>query len=61
MIKSHYIRLDNKEILRGNQLLLDGIAEGDRVRAKYYAHAGALIACEKVREEDWNLPADSPA
>jgi len=46
VIKSHYIRLE-KLILRGDQLILDGIREGDYVEATFYPKSAVLIAVEK--------------
>jgi hypothetical protein len=46
VIKTHYIRL-GKHILRGDQLLLDGIREGDYVEATFYPHSAVLVAVEK--------------
>lgn len=46
VIKAHYIRL-GKMILRGDQLVLDGIREGDYVQATYYPHSAVLVWVEK--------------
>ena len=46
VIKAHYIRL-NKLILRGDQMVLDGIREGDYVEATYYPHSAVLVWVEK--------------
>ena len=46
VIKTHYIRL-GKQILRGDQFILDGIREGDWVEATYYPHSAVLVAVEK--------------
>ena len=46
VLKTHYIRLD-KQILRGDQLILDGIREGDWVEAVYYPHSAVLVTVEK--------------
>jgi hypothetical protein len=46
VIKTHYIRLEQK-ILRGDQLILDGIREGDWVEATYYPHSAVLVSVEK--------------
>ncbi len=46
VLKTHYIRL-GKQILRGDQLILDGIREGDWVEATYYPHSAVLVAVEK--------------
>jgi hypothetical protein len=46
VLKTHYIRV-GKHILRGDQLILDGIREGDWVEATYYPHSAVLISVEK--------------
>jgi hypothetical protein len=46
VVKTHYIRLD-KQILRGDQLILDGIREGDYVEATFYPHSAVLLWVEK--------------
>lgn len=46
VIKTHYIRI-GKRILRGDQVILDGINEGDWVEATYYPHSAVLIDVEK--------------
>ena len=50
VMKSHYIRLDSGEILRGNVILFDGIEPGHRVNVLYYPHSAVVIDLEKVRE-----------
>ena len=46
VLKTHYIRL-GKNILRGDQLILDGIREGDYVEATFYPHSAVLVSVEK--------------
>jgi hypothetical protein len=46
IIKAHYIRL-GKLILRGDQLVLDGIREGDYIEATFYPHSAVLVWVEK--------------
>jgi hypothetical protein len=50
VMKSHYIRLEGGEILRGNVILFDGIEPGDHVKVLYYPHSAVVIDLEKVRE-----------
>ncbi len=50
VMKSHYIRTDSGEILRGNVVLFDGIEPGDRVKVLYYPHSAVVIDLEKVKE-----------
>lgn len=47
VMKTHYVRLGTKMILRGDQLMLDGIKEGDFVEATYYRHSAMLVWLEK--------------
>ncbi|MGE3074726.1 MAG: hypothetical protein AB7N24_01245 [Dehalococcoidia bacterium] len=46
VIKTHYIRV-GKNILRGDQFVLDGIKEGDTVEATFYPKSAVLIWVEK--------------
>lgn len=46
VLKTHYIRI-GKHILRGDQLILDGIREGDYVEATFYPHSAVLVSVEK--------------
>lgn len=52
VMRSHYIRLDSGQILRGNVVLLDGIKEGDRIKATFYPHSAVLVDVEKLREPE---------
>ena len=59
VIKAHYIRL-GKLILRGDELSLDGIREGDYVEATFYPHSAVLIWVDKrERPEDETVAATS--
>lgn len=51
VIKAHYIRL-GKLILRGDELSLDGIREGDYVQATFYPHSAVLIWVDKLERPD---------
>ena len=58
VIKTHYIRVD-KMILRGDQLVLDGIAEGDTVTATYYSKSAVIVWIDKQKpppETDGDTP-----
>jgi len=48
VMRSHYIKLATKQILRGDVIVLDGIQEGDRVLARYYPHTAVLVSVEKL-------------
>lgn len=58
VLRSHYIRLDSGQILRGNVLLLDGIKQGDLVKVIYYPHSAVII--DIAKEPPPNLPAAAP-
>ena len=47
VLKTHYIRLE-KQILRGDQLILDGIKEDDYIEATYYPKSAILVWVEKT-------------
>lgn len=48
VMKSHYIKLGSRQILRGDILLLDGVTEGDRVHVRYYPHSAVLVAVQRL-------------
>lgn len=48
VMRSHYIRLANKQILRGDALMLAEIKEGDRVSVRFYPHSAVLLSVEKL-------------
>lgn len=50
VMRSHYIRLTGRTILRGDAYTLDGISEGDRVHVRYYPHSAVLVSAERVVE-----------
>jgi hypothetical protein len=51
VMRSHYVRLASKQILRGDVDLLDGVREGDRVVVRYYPHSAIIVSCERIPEE----------
>ncbi|MCC7364133.1 MAG: hypothetical protein IT303_07145 [Dehalococcoidia bacterium] len=66
VMRSHYIRLASKQILRGDLDLLMEVKEGDRVSVRFYPHSAILVSLdrlaeppkvplEQLREEDSNL------
>ncbi|MGE5594550.1 MAG: hypothetical protein ACM3S1_00795 [Hyphomicrobiales bacterium] len=52
VMRSHYIRLGNGQILRGDLDLLGDVREDDVVRVRYYPHSAVLVSCERVRTEE---------
>ncbi|MEO8540785.1 MAG: hypothetical protein ABI577_13680 [bacterium] len=58
VMKAHYIRL-GKLILRGDQLILDGIREGDYVEATFYPHSAVLVWVEKQEGPTEDAPPES--
>lgn len=60
VIKTHYIRL-GKQILRGDQLVLDGIKEGDYIEASYYPKSAVLVWVEKKEAPKQESEAATPA
>jgi hypothetical protein len=55
-MRTHYMRLD-RMILRGDQVILDGIKEGDYVEASYYPKSAVLIWVEKREPPEGALEA----
>jgi hypothetical protein len=64
VMRSHYIRLDGKEIFRIDNLYHGEAKAGDRVRVRYYPYSAVVIELETIEveePEDGNLPsADRP-
>lgn len=56
VMRTHYVRVD-KMILRGDQIILDGIKEGDYVEANYYAKSAVLVWIEKKEAPEGALDA----
>ena len=48
VLRSHYIRLDEGQILRVGGVFHAGLKEGDRLRVKFYPHSAAAIWVEKL-------------
>lgn len=48
VMRSHYIRLDNKRILRIGAEFHTGIREGDHLRVKFYPHSALVVWAERV-------------
>ena len=58
VVKTHYIRV-GKTILRGDQVILDGIREGDYVEATFYPHSAVLLWVEKKESPEAQAAAGS--
>lgn len=53
VIRSHYIRLEDKQIYRIDKLFHDDVKEGDDVEITYYPHSAVVIHCvRQPREEE---------
>jgi hypothetical protein len=50
VMRSHYIRLENKQIFRIDKLFHGDVKEGDRVEVRYYPRTAVVIECEKLPE-----------
>ncbi|MFN0093829.1 MAG: hypothetical protein ACKVVT_03495 [Dehalococcoidia bacterium] len=48
VMQTQYIRLDGKEILRGDRDIFDGLKAGDRVRVRFYRHSAVAFWTEKL-------------
>lgn len=60
VMKSHYIRLAGKQILRGDVDILDGVREGDRVAVRYYPHSAVVVSCERLPDEPGAMVESAP-
>lgn len=61
VVRSHYIRMDTKQIFQVDRVLHGEVAEGDVLTLEYYPHSAILIALEKIPpEENPNDPATAP-
>lgn len=53
VIRSHYIRLEDKQVYRIDRLFHDDIKEGDEVEITFYPHTAVVIHCHrKPRPEE---------
>jgi hypothetical protein len=62
VMRSHYFRLDNKQIFHVDTLQHREVKEGDRVRVRYYPHSSLVVKVEKLvpeEEENSSLSANS--
>ena len=59
VMRSHYIRLASKQILRGDLDLLDGVREGDRVNVRYYPHSAVITWVERIESAEFSEPGRS--
>jgi hypothetical protein len=61
VVRSHYIRMDTKQIFQVDRTLHGDVAEGDWLRLEYYPHTAILITVDKVPPpENPNDPATAP-
>lgn len=57
VMRSHYIRLDNKEIFRIDNLYHGEAKAGDYVRIRYYPRSAVVIELERLQTADEDDPA----
>jgi len=60
VIRTHYVRVGSKLILRGSAGILDDIKEGQRVTVRYYPHSAIVVAIKPVSEPDSQRAPSSP-
>ena len=58
VIKSHYIRMNTREIFRIDNLYHGDTKAGDILRIRYYPHSAVVIEIEKLEVEDEEAPAE---
>jgi hypothetical protein len=52
VMRSHYIRLENKQILRIDRVFHDDVDAGDFVELRYYPHTSVVIECKKLKSPE---------
>jgi hypothetical protein len=57
VMQTHYIRLDGKEILRGDRGLFAALKAGDRVHIRYFRYSGVAFYAQKLAKAE---PPDAP-
>jgi len=61
VVRSHYIRMDTKQIFQVDRTLHGDVAQGDWLKLEYYPHSAILIGVEKLPPpENPNDPATAP-
>ncbi len=50
VLKSHYIRLDNKQIFLIDDAFHGDVREGDLVEVRHYPHTSVVIDCERLEQ-----------
>lgn len=61
VVRSHYIRMDTKQIFQVDRTIHGDVAEGDLLQLEYYPHSAILIAMEKLPPpKNPNDPATAP-
>jgi hypothetical protein len=51
VVKNHFLKIENGQILEGNAFSVEGVDDGDRVRVRYYPHSAVLIWARRVEED----------
>jgi hypothetical protein len=60
VLRSHYIRVERKQIFRIERAYHDDVKEGDYVRVRYYPRSAVVIECEKLPDPDAAGAPNSP-
>ncbi len=58
VMATHYIRLDHKEILRGDRLVFGELQPGDHAVVRFYRHSAVAFWAEAVERPEIDPPAD---
>ena len=64
VVRSHYIRIDNKQIFRIDRDLHGDVKEGDYLRIEHHSHSATVIEVEKLAKpaaEESSAPQVQPA
>ena len=56
VMRTHYIRLESGQILRGDKAMLNEIDAGHRVEVLYFRHSGVLIDVARLKEPKEQTP-----
>jgi hypothetical protein len=48
VVRNHFLKVESGQILEGNAFSVEGIADGDRARVRYYPHSAILIWARRI-------------
>ncbi|MEX0781168.1 MAG: hypothetical protein WD557_00850 [Dehalococcoidia bacterium] len=51
VVKNHFLKIESGQILEGNAFAIEGVVDGDRVRARYYPHSAVLIWARRIEDD----------